>query len=439
MAAPELNKAVEHLRGVLIEQDAAGVADGELLTRYVRQRDEAAFAALVRRHGPMVLGVCRRVLHNLQDAEDAFQATFLVLVRNAATVRCPGTVGNWLYGVAYRTAQHARRAALKRRAKEAKVVPKAPAAHDAWTDLRDVLDQELERLPDKYRAVVVLCDLGGATGQQAGLHLGLPAGTVASRLARGRAMLAKRLTRHGLAIAGTAVAGMVSQNAAASVPAALVSCTIKAASLFAAGQAVTAGVISAPVAALTERVLRTMLVSKFKVALAAGLLVCAVGAGVGVTALNGQPPAAGLPAAQPRAAQKGGDLANPPLRTGGRQEEGGSLTALQRRVGDLEKQVKFLTVQLEALQKDRKPPVPAAAGKRKVHIFSLRSLRADEVAKTLRELFHRDVAGSALSIAGNAGTNTVLVQGGPEDIEEIEAVITRLERQPVHNTDKDKK
>src|SRR5262245_36421984 len=191
MAAAELNKAVEHLRNVLVEQDAAGVTDGDLLTRYVRHRDEAAFAALVCRHGPMVLAVCRRVLHNPHDAEDAFQATFLVLVRKASAVRCPGLVGNWLYGVAYRTAQHARRALLKRRTREAEVVPRAEAPHDAWTDLRDLLDEELERLPDRYRAAVVLCDLEGATGKEAAVHLGLPAGTVASRLARGRALLAK--------------------------------------------------------------------------------------------------------------------------------------------------------------------------------------------------------------------------------------------------------
>src|SRR5262249_12586006 len=148
---------------VLVRQEVAGMADGDLLRRYLLHRDEAVFEALVRRHGPMVMGVCRRVLHNLHDAEDAFQATFLVLVRRASTLRSPGMVGNWLYGVAYRTALEARKTAAKRRAKEAKVVPRTESPRDAWADLRPVLDQELDRLPDKYRAVIVLCDLEGKT------------------------------------------------------------------------------------------------------------------------------------------------------------------------------------------------------------------------------------------------------------------------------------
>src|SRR5438046_878097 len=112
--AAELNRVVEHVRSVLVKQGTDAMTDGDLVKRYREQRDEVAFEALVRRHGPMVMGVCRRVLRNLHDAEDAFQATFLVLVRKAAVLRSPGTVGNWLHGVAYRTAQQGRRAALKR-------------------------------------------------------------------------------------------------------------------------------------------------------------------------------------------------------------------------------------------------------------------------------------------------------------------------------------
>jgi RNA polymerase sigma factor (sigma-70 family) len=429
MAAAELNKAVEHLRGVLVERGAAGVTDGELLTRYVRQRDEAAFAALVRRHGPMVLGVCRRVLHNLADAEDAFQATFLVLVRKASAVRCPGLVGNWLYGVAYRTAQHARRALLKRRTKEAEVVPKVEAPHEARAELRDLLDRELERLPDRYRAAVVLCDLEGASGQEAALHLGLPAGTVASRLARGRALLAKRLTGHGLAVTGAAVAGVVSQEAAAGVPAALVSSTIKAASLFAAGRAVTAGVISAQVAALAEGVLRTMLLGKLKVA-AAVLVVCALGAGVGTSLLHGQTGPADPAAAQAPSGERGLPRADPRLRPAGQPKADVSATTLQGRLADLEAQVKALTQQLAELRKALKPLAPPPAGKRKIHVFPLRNLPAEEVAKTLKELFATSISEKVLNIATNASTNTVLVQGGPNDVEEIEAVLTRLEGAP---------
>src|SRR6267378_2429308 len=157
MAATDLNKAVENLRGALVEQDAAGATDGDLLTRYVRLRDETAFEMLVRRHGPMVLGVCRRLLHNPHDAEDAFQVTFLVLVRKASALHSPSTIGNWLYGVAYRTALEVRKASAKRRVKEAMVVPRTETPQDNRADLQLVLDQELKRLPDKHREVVVLC------------------------------------------------------------------------------------------------------------------------------------------------------------------------------------------------------------------------------------------------------------------------------------------
>jgi RNA polymerase sigma factor (sigma-70 family) len=260
-----LNKVLGNLRSVLVNQDAAGLGDGDLVNRYVRDKDEAAFAALVRRHGPMVMGVCRRVLHHLHDAEDAFQATFLVLVRKAATLQAPAMIGNWLYGVAYRTALEARKAAAKRRAKEAKVAAPTQIPEDTWADLRPVLDQELDRLPDKYRAVVVLCDLEGKTRREAARHLGCPEGTVASRLASARTLLAKRLLRHGLSISGGALAAVLSQNASASVTTTVVASTTQAAAALAAGQAA-AGLISANILALTEGVVKSMFLTKLKIA-----------------------------------------------------------------------------------------------------------------------------------------------------------------------------
>jgi RNA polymerase sigma factor (sigma-70 family) len=281
MAAGNLNRVIRHLRSVLERQAAAGIKDGDLLKYYVQQRDEAAFETLVRRHGPMVMGVCRRVLHNLHDAEDAFQATFLVLVRKASTLLSPNTVSNWLYGVAYRTAQEAKRTARRRREKEASMVRRNQTQEDSWTDVRPVLDQELERLPDKYRAVVVLCDLEGKTRKEAARHLGWPEGSVAGRLARGRVLLATRLTKRGVALSGGALAAILSQNGSGCARASVVSATIKAASLFAAGQAATAEVISARVAALTEGVLKTMLLTKLKTAMAVLLVVAVVGVGSG--------------------------------------------------------------------------------------------------------------------------------------------------------------
>src|SRR5262245_62156620 len=160
------NEVIRHLcRAVL--QDGAGLTDAELLGRFVEQRDEAAFAALVRRHGPMVLGVCRRVLGGSHpDAEDAFQVTFLVLLHKAGRVRPRERLGSWLHGVAYRAALKARAAAARRRARErplADLPEPALAERAGGCDLGLLLDQELSRLPDKYRAAVVLCDLEGKT------------------------------------------------------------------------------------------------------------------------------------------------------------------------------------------------------------------------------------------------------------------------------------
>jgi RNA polymerase sigma factor (sigma-70 family) len=292
MTAVPLSQVIRRLRGALVGQGAAGQTDSDLLGRYVRHRDEAAFEALVRRHGPMVLGVCRRVLHNPDDAEDAFQATFLVLVRKAAALRSPGLLGNWLYGVAYRTALEARKAAARRRAKEAKMVPATETAPAAWDDLRLVLDQELQRLPEKYRAVLVLCYLGGETRSAAARQLGWPEGTVASRLAGARGLLAKRLARRGLAVSAGALAALLSRNASASVPAPVLSATLRAA---------VGGTLPTQVAGLTKAVLQGLSLTKLRSALAV-LLVLAV-AGGGLALFRHEPPAAGPPEA-PRAPAK---------------------------------------------------------------------------------------------------------------------------------------
>jgi RNA polymerase sigma factor (sigma-70 family) len=269
--------AIQHLLGTVLQQDPAGPTDGELLSRFVEQRDEAAFEALVRRHGSMVWGVCRRVLTNHQDAEDVFQATFLVLARKAAAVVPRAMVPNWLYGVAHQAALHAARTAARRKERERQVTSMPEPAvtdNDPWPDLQPILDQELSRLPDKYRAVVVLCDLEGKGRKEAGRQLGCPEGTVAGRLARARAMLAKRLTRRGVTLSSAALAVVLSQKAASGcAPVSVVSSTIKSASLFAAGQ-VANGAISANVAILTEKVLKTMLINKLKT-VAIGLLVLA--------------------------------------------------------------------------------------------------------------------------------------------------------------------
>jgi RNA polymerase sigma factor (sigma-70 family) len=267
MTAGHLSQVVRQLRGVLATRETAGLADADLWERYVQARDEAAFAALVRTHGPMVLGVCRRLLRNEQDAEDAFQATFLVLVRKAASLRSPRTLAHWLHGVARRTALQTRSAAAKRRAKEAAVPPRTGTPDDSWDDLRPVLDQELGRLAEKYRIAVVLCDLEGKTRKEVARLLGWAEGTVASRLAKGRGILAKRLARRGFA--GALVTAALAEGAApAGVPPALVVSTVMAASFSAAQAAADPGVLSGTAAALTEGVLRSMLLTKLKTAIA---------------------------------------------------------------------------------------------------------------------------------------------------------------------------
>ncbi len=268
MAAAQTSDVIQFLRRIALRNDAAKT-DGELLTAFIDQRDETAFASLVRRHGPMVWSVCRRVLDNNQDAEDAFQAAFIILVRRAGSVIPRSMIANWLYGVAHQTALHARRTVGRRRLREKQVAalpePKEVVQPGARHDLRTLLDRELSRLPDIYRAVLVLCDLEGKTREQAARQLGWPEGTVAGRLARARALLAKRLGKHGLPLTSASLAAHLLENgASATPPISLVHSTVEAAISFAMGQTAAAGLISAKAASLTQGVLNAMFLSKLK-------------------------------------------------------------------------------------------------------------------------------------------------------------------------------
>ena len=278
MTAGRPSPVIQHLRRAALAQDAGGRTDGELLGGFVARRDGAALEALIRRHGPMVLSVCRRVLGNETDAEDAFQAAFLVFVRKAASIRARELVGNWLYGVAYRTALKARSAAARRRAKERRAATMTPTRADDeedWAELLPLLDRELSRLPDKYRIPLVLCELEGRSRKEAARKLGVPEGTLSSRLATGRRMLARRLAPHRTGSAGCGLAAALARASAGSgVPPPLLASTAKAASLFTAGQTATA-VVSARVAALAEGVLKTMLLTKLSLAFLAAFAVAA--------------------------------------------------------------------------------------------------------------------------------------------------------------------
>jgi RNA polymerase sigma factor (sigma-70 family) len=311
MAASRLNRVLQHFARLPSVFSGADWSDGQLLGSFLEHHDEDAFNVLVRRHGPMVLGVCRRILANPHDAEDAFQATFLVLVRKAASISPPEMVGNWLYGVACQTAVKARALAARRNARERQMtaLPETAAKPlELWDDLRFLLDRELNLLPDKYRAPIVLCDLEGKSGREAARQLGCPEGTLTGRLSRARAMLARRLKRRGVQTSASSLAVLLAHQAApASVPASLASSTVQAAALFAAGQAGALSLISENVLALTKGVLSAMMMTRLKLIGTVLLLAGLVGLGGSVLAQRDRPakPERTDPAAA-RAAQRDG-------------------------------------------------------------------------------------------------------------------------------------
>jgi len=275
-----------------------GMTDGELLEEFLSRRDEgaeAAFAALVSLHGPMVWNVCQSVLTNSHAAEDAFQATFLVLVRKARSIRNRDALGSWLYGVARRVAVRAKtNDTLRRRHEGLGAEMNATPAHtpDFLTrEQLEVLHQEVDRLPEKYRTAVVLCHLEGRTHAEAAQLLKCPIGTVSVRMARARELLRNRLTRRGLAFpAGLAGATILSKAApAAAIPKGLAASTVKVAMQVATGKAMASGLVPAAVAQLSEGVIKTMSMTKLKLTLAGSLLAGITTAGAGLLAAYGGP------------------------------------------------------------------------------------------------------------------------------------------------------
>jgi RNA polymerase sigma-70 factor (ECF subfamily) len=236
MARQDLSCVLEQLRRLTGPGLADELTDGELLDQFVALREEAAFEILVRRHGPLVWAVCRRVLRSDHDAEDVFQATFLVLARRAHSIRKRQSIGSWLYGVALRLARRLQSDQSRRRAHEQRIVPIAPGDPACETAARDsarVVAEEVGRLPEKYRAAVVLRYMAGRTNEQAALELSWPVGTVKTRVARALQMLERRLIRRGLALsAGGAVTLLAEHQATAVVPARLLGTTILAAVRF---------------------------------------------------------------------------------------------------------------------------------------------------------------------------------------------------------------
>jgi RNA polymerase sigma factor (sigma-70 family) len=301
MASGQSASVVRQVQALFDSGPVAGLTDRQLLERFLTRHGEvaeAAFEALVARHGPMVLGVCRRLLADAHDVEDAFQATFLVLVRRADAVRVEDSLGRWLYGVSRRVALRARGRASRRPCRAAAAEPAAgppcPADVAAGRDLRAALEEELERLPEPYRATVVLCDLEGLGHEEAAGRLGCPVGTIKSRLSRARQRLRRRLTRRGLAPSvglGGALLGV--ETASAAVPAALAEATVRAALAVAAGR----GTTIAAAAALAEEVGRSLALARWKPIAAVVLALGALGAGAALVPGEPRPPAAADPGA----------------------------------------------------------------------------------------------------------------------------------------------
>lgn len=271
MATGQLSGALQYIRRMLGGAGGSDATDRELLERYAADRDEAAFTALVERHGPLVLGACRRVLANPADADDAFQATFVLLARKAAAVRWHDSVASWLYQAAYRIASKLRVQAARRQRHEAQAMPSRPVdgppAVD-WHEVSRLIDDELQRLPDRFRLPVVLCCLNGLSRDEAARQLGWSLGTVKGRLERGREQLRERLTRRGLPFSAALLGTLLAQGVVNAVPAPLVLSTVQAAA---------SGAISASVAALVQGAMHAMLWKKLKLVTAAVLATLVLG------------------------------------------------------------------------------------------------------------------------------------------------------------------
>lgn len=270
------------LRGSACDQQA--MTDEQLLSRFFQSRDDSAFVVLVRRYGPLVYGVCWRVLRDVHDAEDAFQATFLVLVRKGRTICNPGRLGSWLYGVAYRTARKAKAKAARRTQLENKAHAMQPTSSlDAMTyqELSQILEEEIARLPDKYSSVLVLCYLEGKSTAQAASLLGWPEGSMSRRLSRARELLRSRLTRRGLTLSAMLMSAVFARSAAGQYSPLLLESTARAAGLAVRGVAIDE-VVAPGAAALVRDVVQELPAAR-RVALSAAAAVLAVLLAVAVT------------------------------------------------------------------------------------------------------------------------------------------------------------
>lgn len=304
-----MNAVLRYIQRLVAVEQSRAQGDQELLRRFVKDRDEAAFAALVERHGPLVWSACRRLLKSEQDAEDVLQATFLVFVRKAASLG-QGSVGNWLYGVAYRLALKARTQAARRRARErlaaetSRPQPAGPITQNEW---QCILDEELERLPEKYRAPILLCCLQGKSRDEAAQALGWAAGAVKIRLERGRELLRVRLARRGVALSAALSVGLIANSAVAALPVRLSAGIVEAGMKFATSPQL-AGLVTPSVSSLVSGFLKGAALTRIKIIVGMVLLALS-GVGVGAGVL-------GTPSVRPEANLQGKPEKNTPAASG---------------------------------------------------------------------------------------------------------------------------
>jgi RNA polymerase sigma factor (sigma-70 family) len=314
MLNQKLHVVARHIRG-LVSSEATRPSDGELLRAFCARNEQAAFSTLVKRHGPLVLSVCRRVLRHVDDAEDAFQATFLVLARQAGHVREKSSLAAWLHGVAYRISLNARRAGARRQKHEGQAKPmqaRCPQWEAAWREVQLLVDEEILRLPARYREPFVLCCVENKSCAAAARELDLKEGTVWSRLSQARKRLRQRLARRGVALPAVAAVAALTPPAHAAIPDGLVNTTAKLASIACTGQTLSAAVVSPRVLAMAKGMARALLAAKTKLVMTwlvvAGIVAAAAGlgayGGLSASRQDTAPPGAQQPPDHARATAK---------------------------------------------------------------------------------------------------------------------------------------
>ena len=325
MAAAQLGTVVRHIRTLAASQTSSEKSDGALLRAFLSGNDQSAFEALLLRHGPMVLRVCRRALHDAHDAEDVFQGTFLALAQQAASVRKCASLASWLHGVAYRMATQAKRAAARRHKHESQAnarPPRDPALSAAWQELQALLDEEIAALPETLHGPFVICCLENTGCAEAARQLGLQESTVRMRLSRARKILRERLARRGVSLTAVlAVVALDRRGVSAALSRSLVASTAQAASQIIAGQALPCGLISTRTVTLLQGATRAMFLNKCKTAMLLLLWAALAGAGLGLVALcraRAEQPTSSPPTAPGAASKEAGGDAKEVVKVRGR-------------------------------------------------------------------------------------------------------------------------